>query len=658
MIVRSSRAGGFIRVNRRFSTELGYQACELKDRDPLALVAEEDRDRFQEAIERGEGATSARHRTADGDWVEFDWKVRTKNGQTSLFGIRHRADLPAPEVDVQDSPQAGAGMKEILKEMALIIEEERPGFKCSVLLLDDEGLRVSVGAGPSLPEEYNQAVEGLMIGPDVGSCGTAAYWNERVIVEDIQNDILWKDLKEHAAKAGVASCWSHPITSKSGCVLGATALYNSKPTAPTQQDLDGLAMAARMFGLAIERGYAEQALKASEAERMRREEEMEEQLRQAAKMEALGVVAGGIAHDFNNLLTTVMGSAEIAMETVSEGSEAYEMLHDITAASSRASALCNQMLAYAGQRSISTERFDCNCSIRELGELLKISLSKKATIDFRLSPEPLYLEADKAQLDQVIMNLITNAAEALENEVGQIVVATRIHEVGADELAEFRQPHALNPGRYVRISVSDTGVGMSPETQEKIFDPFFTTKFTGRGLGMAAVSGIMQQHHGAIRIESEPGKGSTFTLLFPPANGVVQDAPSKSQQGSDEEFSSRRVLVVDDEANVRKTLTRFLIRADFKVVEARNGRQAIEVYQAEHDNIDCILLDLSMPDLDGEETYRELQKIRPDVRVVLNSGYAEQDLLDRFGDAPLAGILKKPTPKEVLLETIRNAITE
>ena len=653
MIVRDARSGGLARVSRTFTDQLGYVASELGDRPLLEWIEPADRDRFQQILDEGQGTLQARHETKQGGWVEFDWRVRSEDKGPVVFGVLHEDGRAAAKYLRSQPAALPDTMHGILEAMALIIEDERPGMKCSVLLLDDAGRHVSVGAGPSLPDEYNNAIEGLMIGPGVGSCGTAAYWNERVIVEDIQKDVLWKDLKEHAAKAGVGSCWSQPITSKSGQVLGATAIYSPKPRVPTQQELDGLATAARMFGLAIERGYAEQALKASEAARTKRESELEDQLRQAAKMEALGVLAGGLAHDFNNVLATVLGNAELAMMKVPRDGDAYEMLGDIITASRSATELCNQMLAYAGRGVMSTRRLELNSTIRELGGLLHVALSKKATLEYKLCDEALFLEADRAQLDQVLMNLITNAAEALANEPGRIVASTGQRAFDADELARFQPGVPLAAGRYVWVTVSDTGCGMSPETLTKIFDPFFTTKFTGRGLGLAAVRGIILRHHGGISIESELGRGTTFTVLLPRADPPEKD--SRPVKEVDQQWSAKRVLVVDDEPQVRKTLARVLRASGFEVVQARDGREAIEVFRREQDSIDCVLLDLSMPELGGDETFRELQKIRHDVRVVLNSGYTEQDILDRFEGVGFAGVLQKPTARDVLVAKLREA---
>jgi signal transduction histidine kinase len=831
MIVRDAGVARLARVNRSFTERIGYETQELAREPLLSWIHPEDRARFQAALDKGCGDLTCAHRSRNGEWVEFDWRVRRHDSRPVVFGLLHDPSRVDPKVTTVPVALPEGTMAEILSEMVLIIEDERPGMKCSVLLLDDEGKSVRVGAGPSLPAEYNAAVEGLLIGPGVGSCGTAAYWNELIVVEDIQNDPLWFDLRDHAAHAGVSSCWSHPIVSKSGKVLGAAALYNPTPRAPTQQEIDGLETAARMFSLAIERSQTEEALRRSEAEaklqsrllsevtaavtsfvdsgdwkaagtqlvdaaldltgssygflgevhgdelwvqahlgvvwsvdsgqefyedaikqyeqqgylvfpnldnlfglvartgeavisddvpgderaagrlppghpelrrflgvpivkagevvammgianaeqpyssedlssveflcqagsvmfdshrRSEHESALEEQLQQAAKMEALGVVVGGLAHDFNNVLATVLGNAELAMTTVPAGGETHELLHDIAAASRSANEFCNQMLAYAGRGVLTMQPLECNALIREFGALLNVTMSKKAHLHYELGEQPLYVEGDKAQLGQVLMNLITNAAEAFGEGSGEIVASIDAVHSDGSELHTLQPGASLAPGEYVRITVSDAGCGMDDETQQKIFDPFFTTKFTGRGLGLAAVRGIVLRHHGAIGLESQLGKGTKFTLLLPRTEGAerVLDPPAASVDG----HGGKCVLVVDDEPQVRKVLGRILETEGFEVMRAADGREAVEIFEAQADLIDCVLLDLTMPELDGAETFRELKRIRGDVRVVLSSGFAEDDILNRFKGVGFAGVLQKPTPKDVLIAKIHEAL--
>ena len=652
-IIREVGVNGFARTNRTFTDQMGYDPEELKGRPLLDWIEPSKQSSFKKFLSAGQGSLVAGHKTKEGGWIEFEWQIKEWGKKQVVLGALHEEQLTSGETPRSKAVELPSTMHEVLEEMARIIEDERSGLRCSVLLLDEDGLRIKGGAGPSLPDEYNKAVEGLLIGPGVGSCGTAAFWGERVIVEDIQEDVLWRDLREVASMAGVASCWSHPIRSKNGKILGATALYSSTPRVPTQQELDGLGAAARMFGLAIERAYAEQALEKSKKARAQRESELEDQLHQAAKMEALGVLAGGVAHDFNNMLVTILGNAEIAMTTVPGEGETYKMLKDIVTASKSATELCNQMLAYAGRGVMTTQRLECNSMIKELGGLLQVAISKKASLEYDLFDTPLDVEGDRSQLGQVFMNLITNASEALMDNAGQILASTGTTEFDQEELETFQIGDSQAAGTYVWFKVSDTGCGMDTETQEKIFDPFFTTKFTGRGLGMAAVRGIVLRHKGHIQIISKPNSGTTFTVLLPRSN--FSSVKSSQDETPSPKQHTKRVMIVDDEPQVRSTLDRLLRFSGFQVVLAKNGRDAIEIYRNENRSIDCVLLDLSMPDLDGEETFRELKKIRSDVRVVLNSGYAEQDILNRIKGAGFAGLLHKPTPKDVLIATIQKA---
>lgn len=641
-VIRDVSSHGFVRVNRTFTELLGYEADQLASQTLLEWVHPQDRKRLQAVIDHGSGALKCRHRTRNDEWLAFDWNIRTEDQTCIAMGTLHREN---PVFKTEIPAHQGDSMAEILAAMALIVESWHPGLKCSVLLLDSEHKHVNVGAGPSLPDEYNRAVEGLMIGPAVGSCGTAAYWNIPVIVEDIQNDILWKDLKKPAAKAGLSACWSYPITAKNGEVLGAAALYSPTPQAPTQEQFAGLETVARMFGLAIERGRAEQALR-----------ESEEQLRQAAKMKAMGVLAGGLAHDFNNILSIILGNAELGIRAVDVDTKIYGTLREITTACQRTSDLCDQMLAYAGRGKFSSQTLDCNELIREFGGLLEVTLSKKTKLEYQLDDSPLIVKADKAQLGQVLMNLITNAAEAIGNDIGRILVKTVSHFYDKHDLDELFPHASLSTGQYIQVSVLDTGKGISKKTQGNIFDPFYTTKFAGRGLGLAAVQGIVNRHNGSVRLESTLGEGTTFSFLIPVASKTKAEIRSLQNESVTTGIDNHCILVVDDEIQVRTILAKNLEQARFKVISAENGQEAITIFKEKKDSIDCILLDFSMPDLDGEETFRALQKISPDIPVILNSGFAEQEIVDRFYGAGYADVLHKPTPTEKIIAAIQKTL--
>ena len=641
MILRSAGSSPSLRINRAFAEDFGLTSEDLAPGALLDWIHPDDKEALARQLDAGKGCAHARHQAKRGEWLAMEWRVRTHGGQAVALGLRCREPGVSTKLPEPGVPRQRVTLSETLAAMVRIVEARADGLRCSILLVDPEHEYVTVGAGPSLPAKYNEAVEGLRIGPAVGSCGTAVFWNVPVIVEDIAADPLWKDLRQAARIAGVASCWSVPITATSnGDVLGAMALYDTKPSAPTRHQMDMLAIAARMVGLAIER------------------DRLEEQLRQASKMEAVGVLAGGIAHDFNNLLAAIMGNAELAMQVIGADAAARSNLRRIITASVTASVtatdLCNQLLTYAGRSTTTTEPLDCNTLVTEIGTLLKVALSKKVTLSFELQDAAMGVVADRSQVRQVMMNLIRNASEAIGSGAGRVVIGTGVRTIGHDAHEFHHSGAPLAPGEYVRVWVSDTGAGMSPTTRAKIFDPFFTTKPNGRGLGLAAVQGIVRSHGGAIAVQSTMGEGTTISLLLPRV-----DLPAEhpvAVPGSGTAASGICILVVDDEVSVRQVLAEMLKRAGYDVIEACDGQEAVDVFRREAETIDCVLLDLSMPKLNGEEASAQLRRIRPDVRVILSSGFTEQEILDQFQGAGLAEVVQKPAQLHVLLAKIARAL--
>lgn len=644
LILRSAEANAFLWVNSSFGTRTGLSATELAERPLLDWIEPTDRSLVEDLLSSGEpGLVRARHATRDGDFLSLELSVEASPEGLSVMGRSVSDDdvLDAYPEDYDEGTVAGT-----LETIARIVEDQNPGYRCSILLVDED--KLVRGAGPSLPDEYNAVVHGEAIGPAVGSCGTAIHWNVPVIVEDIQADPLWTRFAESARQAGLAACWSHPFTSSSGRVLGALALYAPEPGGPTEEQFDLLRTTARMTGLAVERGRAEEALR----EQREREAELERQLRHAAKMEALGVLAGGVAHDFNNLLATISGNAELALMELSPGDSTREMLDRIVVTSQRAGEFCSQMLAYAGRGTMKTDRIELSPLLTELRDLAHAALSKKATLEYSLHPAPIYLDADENQILQVILNLVTNAAEAVGDSEGHIRLSTTVAPCDEARLNSLSPDHVLPPGNYLRLIVADTGVGMDAETRDRIFDPFFSTKFTGRGLGLAVVAGIVRRHGGAISVESEPGIGTTFEILLP----TIAEPPRDELTSLDEpavEAQGTRVLVIDDEDEPRRVFRLMLERSGFSVVEAADGEQALERFGQDPEGIDGVLLDLSMPKMGGHEVFQEMRRIREDVPVVLISGYSEQEVLDRLEGAPIAGSLQKPVKAAALVEIMR-----
>ncbi|MEZ4363077.1 MAG: PAS domain-containing protein [Kofleriaceae bacterium] len=381
---------------------------------------------------------------------------------------------------------------------------------------------------------------------------------------------------------------------------------------------------------------------------------LDHKLRETQKLEGLGVLAGGIAHDFNNLLTGVVGNAGLALRQVAQGSPIAQRLQQIDAAARQASDLCNQMLTYAGKGHVAMVPEDLSALVRDTTQLLRLSLSKKASFEMRLDPALPMVKIDAAQIRQVVMNLVINASDALGGNPGRITVVTGCIEVDAAALRATDLAPDLAEGTYVFLEVSDTGSGMSPETLARIYDPFFTTKFKGRGLGLAAVQGIVLSHQGAIRARSEVGRGTTFRMFLPAHEPRSEQVAPSGPTAVRKPFSGK-VLLVEDEEMVRNIVRDLLVDLGFDVTTAQDGSNALEQFAKGPEEYALVLCDLLMPDLDGEQTYHALSELRPNLRFVLMSGFAEHEALARLGPN-LGGFLQKPFRSSALTAVLEKAL--
>ena len=401
-----------------------------------------------------------------------------------------------------------------------------------------------------------------------------------------------------------------------------------------------------------ERKQAEQ--KALRAEEERRKLELS--VLQAQKLESLGVLAGGIAHDFNNLLTSILGNADLALGELPPSSPARGFLDDIECASRRAADLCRQMLAYSGKGRFVIQPISLNALVSEMGQLLSVSTSKKATLTRTFAADLPSVMADATQIRQVVMNLITNASEAIADREGTITLRTGTLSCDRDYFADaIGDSERYIPGPHVFLEVSDTGIGMDAETLGRIFDPFFSTKFAGRGLGLAAVLGIVRGHQGALKVSSKPGKGTTFRVLLP-AHGAAAEPREASPVAARNFRGHGLVLVADDEPAVRALAQKILERAGFGVVTAVDGREALEIYKQRGREIRLVVLDMTMPHLDGEACFLALRELDPDAKIVMTSGYSEQEVVAHFVGKGLAGFVQKPYKTDVLLGKIRDIL--
>jgi PAS domain S-box-containing protein len=741
------------------------------------------------------------HQAAEGRVLRFEWVYRNARGEDipcevrlvrlpsharrlvrgSILNIAERKRMEHRDRmrrEILERMAKGHPLPAILESIVALVEYDSPRAIGSILLLDESGQKLLHGAAPRLPDFYNQMVHGLSIGPGVGSCGTAAFTGKRVVVEDVTTHPYWRDFRAVAEKIGVCACWSEPILSSTGRVLGTFAIYRSEPSLPSDADLESISIAANLASIAIERRRAEESLRVSE-ERLRlaaeaarfgtydrdlvsnvrvwspalremfgftpsdpindetiqarihpddrgaanaaiqagsdpagqgeftlqhrvvrpdgtvrwievmgrtlvegegvsrrpvrsvgvamdvtaRKQQEEEQrkfqtqLQHAQKLESLGVMAGGIAHDFNNLLTGILGYSDLARRALPEDSLVRGYLEEVVKGARQASELTQQMLAYSGRGRLHVQPLSLTSLVEDMARLLEISISKKALLRFVLERDIPSCEADAAQLRQVVMNLVINASEAIGERGGTITVSTGLMHCNRAYLQDPLLDADLPEGPYVYLEVADTGHGMTDEVRSKIFDPFFTTKFTGRGLGLAAVLGIVRGHRAAFKVNTELGKGTSFRIVLP-ASKLAPLVVQQSERMASDWRGSGVVMVVDDEQSVRAIARAMLELLGFTVLVAENGRQAVDVFRQSSDAVRLVLLDMTMPELDGEETLRELLRIRPDVRAILSSGYNEQSVAGNFLGLHVAAFLQKPYRFDSLREVVRKCLGE
>jgi PAS domain S-box-containing protein len=375
---------------------------------------------------------------------------------------------------------------------------------------------------------------------------------------------------------------------------------------------------------------------------------MEERLREAQKLESIGLLAGGIAHDFNNLLVGVIGNASLAADLVPNGSPALEKLRRVLEAGEQAAHLTRQMLDYAGKGRFIVAPVDLSQIVRENSALVRSSISQNISLTFHLAEDLPCVESDPAQMRQLFMNLVLNAAEAIGEGAGAIAISTGEMQIAGAHLPDDLANWPLQPGRCVFLEVSDTGCGMDSATHAKVFDPFFTTKFQGRGLGLAAVAGVVRSHHGAIRVTTAPGRGATFQVLLPAMRSAPAPHADPHGQGA--------VLVVDDEPQVRGLAQAALECQGYQVLTAESGSQAVDLVRARGSGIRVVILDLGSPEMHAEEALAELRRLQPGLEIVLSGGGSEVQSLREFHGLRLSGFIRKPYTVQDLARVVQRAM--
>ena len=654
---------------------------------------------------------------------------------------------------------------QVLENLCLKIEESSPGLLCSILLLDQRSGTLHGGIGPSLPKAYLEAVNGVKIGPRAGSCGTAAYLQQLVVVSDIASDPLWADCKQFALPHGLRACWSMPIPSRDGTTLGTFACYYSQPGTPDSYHLTLISRASHLAGIAIEYHRTRTELQAAEqryrtlVERLPaityiaevgslgrwhfvspqiesmlgfsadewlsdsgiwmrciheddrqialaaekrvqqtgelyqaeyrmcardgrilwfRDEanlleapdgsiplmqgvlyditeykRLEDQLRQAQKMEAVGQLAGGVAHDFNNLLMVIQAHADRILGQLPQTNSCYADAVEIHNATTRAASLTSQLLAFSRKQVLQPKVLDLGAVLTEVGKMLERLLGATITLRLEIHPEIGKIKVDRGQLEQAILNLAVNARDAMPAGGTLAIQARNVH---FSETQVWRHS-SLPPGSYVVLTISDTGVGIDPDAQSRIFEPFFTTKAPGKGtgLGLSMVYGVVKQSDGAITVESVLGRGTTFKIFLPKCDEEAasgQSAPAQPEKST----GSETILLVEDQAPIREVISAYLMRLGYNVLTAPDGEAALSIAATQQKSIDLVVTDLLMPNMGGLELATRMKQLHPETKVLFMSGYPDEAIRSQEGLTEDVEIMQKPFSMKSLAAKARSIL--
>ena len=619
LVLVLDRAGRIVRFNRACEQVSGYAAAEALGQEyfTLPLLPEAEREAARRACSAPEASPGdavalereGAWRTRDGERRQIAWSYAPLRGEDGALEY-----VIIKGIDITERRAMEARLRASEEKFRNLFEN-----------CNDAIFLADARSGEVL--DANRAAERLLGLP-----------RERLIGSHQSQIHPPEDAERYRAIFGVRAEGTRPL-------LDCEVQHTDGRRVPVEISASTITLGGRRVVQGVFRDVSER--KRGEEERLR----FEEKLQQAQKLESLGVLAGGIAHDFNNLLMGVLGYADLALLELAAESPARHSVQQIVTAALRAADLTRQMLAYSGKGRFVIEQLDLSRLVEEMSHLMQVSISKKAALRFDFAPSLPPIEGDATQIRQVVMNLITNASDALGERSGVITIRTGAAPVDRSYLQSTYMDDNLPEGPYAYIEVSDSGCGMDAETRARIFDPFFTTKFTGRGLGLAAVLGIVRGHKGGIKVYSEVGQGTTFKVLFP-CKPEAAPAPEAAAGPEEARRGAGLVLVVDDEETVRSVSKMALEKSGFSVMTAGDGREGLSVFQSHGAAIDLVVLDMTMPHMNGEEAFREMRRLRPGARVILSSGYNEHEATHRFAGKGLAGFIQKPYRARDLVEKV------
>jgi len=621
-ILQIDEEGRLVHFNQALCRLTGYTAQELTGARLHQIEPPECAARIDPTIARlkecGEATFESAYLSKDGTEIPIEVRARAMESEGRLLVLNIARDITQRKRGEQrersrlktlERIATDATLEELLAGVVQFVEDSVPGSLCSILLVDESGTRLRHGCAPSLPEEYNRAVDGLKIGKGKGSCGTAAFLRQRVVVEDLEPHPYWQNFQP-AQHAGLKSCWSEPVFASNGTLLGTVAVYHRQPRAPGDEDLQLLESAAHLAGIAIGR------VRADEGRHV-----LEEQLRHTQKIEAVGQLAAGVAHDFNNLLTPIIVYADMLLRISPEGGAQARMVQSMSSAAHKASDLTQKLLSFGRKQVLHKCLLDLNEVITSFSEIMRATARDNITIDLLLSPGAAKVQADRGQLEQVLLNLLLNAQDAIEGS-GSICLETG-HLILDDDF--HRQHPVAQPGHYILLAFSDDGCGMAEETLRHMYEPFFTTKETGRGtgLGLATVYGVVKHHDGCIDVKSHPGQGTRFEIYLPASASTDEPIMRPSQQAAQpqEAAAGRVILLVEDNQMIREVAAELLTSFGYRVLVAETPSRALELAAGEAEEIDLLATDVIMPEMTGPELYERLQGQYPALPVLYISGY-------------------------------------
>ena len=656
-ILQIDMEGRLVHFNRALCAMTGYGAAELaglrlhdiKPPEFVGCIA----GNLERLRESGWLSFESAYLAKDGRSVPIEVNARTMESEGRLLVLSVARDITQRKrADSRELARRGlleqiatdAPLAQLLAGIVHFVEQELPGALCSVLLSDETGTRLRHGAAPSLPEAYNQAVDGLAVAQGMGSCGTAAFLQQRVVVEDIEVHPYWRGFQS-ARAAGLRACWSEPVFSSEGDLLGTFAVYHRHPCSPQDEELSLVVSAVHLASIAVGRVRG--------AERRR---SLEDQLRQIQKIEAVGQLAAGIAHDFNNLLTPIFVYTDMIRRGFPEHHPQLRQVDAVILAAHKASELTRKLLSFGRKQVLCMDVLDLNETITSFRDIMRTTVRESVSIDLRLTPERARVLGDRGQMEQILLNLTVNAQDAITG-TGAILVETG-HLVLDEEYARLHP--GVKPGPYVLLAFSDDGCGMGEETLRHIYEPFFTTKEVGRGtgLGLATVYGIVKQHEGYIEVWSRPGEGTTFKIFFPMSQVAagLSAGPDPETAAHHAVGAGRTILLVEDNAMIREMAEELLESYGYRTLVAGTPSEALDLTARLDGRIDLLVSDVVMPQMNGPELHERLLDSHGRLPVLFISGYTGNVVLHKDTLEMESSFLTKPFTLEQFLERIRQIL--